>query len=96
MSPLSPLNFQNIVRSRTCCSDSGKQFRRAFGTRLNELNFNDSTIAKLFGHGDHRSVHRYKRGTDILREAVNSLENKKPAKIVLFGAKEKALTRVSA
>jgi hypothetical protein len=70
--------------------------RRTFGTRLDELNFNDSTIAKLLGHGDHRSVHRYKRGKDILREAVKALENQKPAKILPLAKKEKAPTLVSA
>lgn len=64
-----------------------RDLRRTFGTRLDENNYNDSTIAKLLGHGDHRSVHRYKRGKDILREAVNSLETQKPAKILPHGVK---------
>jgi integrase len=69
-----------------------RDLRRTFGTRLDELNFSDSTIAKLLGHGDHRSVHRYKRGKDILREAVNSLEKQNRAKIVPLATKEKAPT----
>jgi integrase len=54
--------------------------RRSFGTWLDELNYNDSSVAKLLGHSDNRSVGRYKRGTHILREAVESLENFFPAK----------------
>lgn len=73
-----------------------RDLRRTFGTRLDELNYNESTVAKLLGHGDLRSVHRYKRGKDILREAVASLENQKPARILPLVEKEKAPTRVSA
>lgn len=51
--------------------------RRTFGTRLAEDNFADSTVAKLLGHSDLRSVHRYKREKDILRTAVESLEKPK-------------------
>ena len=65
-----------------------RDLRRTFGTRLDELNYNDSTVAKLLGHSDLRSVHRYKRGKDILREAVNNLEKRKPAKILPLGLKE--------
>ena len=73
-----------------------RDLRRTFGTRLDELNFNDSTIAKLLGHGDHRSVHRYKRGKAILREAVTALEKQNRAKIVPLAKKEKAPARASA
>jgi integrase len=73
-----------------------RDLRRTFGTRLDENNYNDSTIAKLLGHGDHRSVHRYKRGKSILREAVNALEKQNPSKILPLAKKEKAPTRVSA
>ncbi|HEY8558901.1 MAG TPA: hypothetical protein VIL74_00755 [Pyrinomonadaceae bacterium] len=73
-----------------------RDLRRTFGTRLDELNFNDSKIAKLLGHGDHRSVHRYKRGKSILREAVTVLEKQNRAKILPLAEKEKAPTRVSA
>lgn len=65
-----------------------RDLRRTFGTRLDENNFSDSTVAKLLGHCDLRSVYRYKRGKDILREAVNSLEKQKPAKILPIGTKE--------
>ncbi|MEP6904244.1 MAG: tyrosine-type recombinase/integrase [Actinomycetota bacterium] len=65
-----------------------RDLRRTFGTRLDENNYNDSTITKLLGHRDNRSVHRYKRGKDILREAVNSLEKQNPAKILPLPAKE--------
>jgi integrase len=47
--------------------------RRTFGTRLHELRYDDSTVAQLLGHRDLRSVHRYKRGTEIKRAAVNDL-----------------------
>lgn len=56
--------------------------RRSFGTWLDELNYNDSSVAKLLGHSDNRSVGRYKRGTRILREAVEALEKHFPAKIL--------------
>lgn len=72
-----------------------RDLRRTFGTRLDELNYNDSTVAKLLGHGDNRSVHRYKRGKDIMREAVTSLENRKPAKILPHGVKGNSQVLVS-
>ncbi len=53
-----------------------RDLRRTFGTRLDELNYSSSVKAKLLGHGDLRSVHRYERGTKILREAVLQLEAK--------------------
>ncbi|HRH43839.1 MAG TPA: site-specific integrase [Pyrinomonadaceae bacterium] len=61
-----------------------RDLRRTFGTRLDEGNYNDSTVAKLLGHSDNRSVYRYKRGKEILREAVNSLDQSNRAKIVPF------------
>ena len=67
-----------------------RDLRRTFGTRLDELNYNHSIIAKLLGHGDHKSVYRYKRGKDILREAVKALKKQTRAKIVLLAKKEKA------
>lgn len=54
--------------------------RRSFGTWLDELNYNDSSVAKLLGHSDNRSVSRYKRGTNILREAVESIAEQMSAK----------------
>jgi hypothetical protein len=39
-----------------------------------------------------RSVHRYKCGKNILREAVNSLEKQNPTKILPLTKKEKAPT----
>jgi integrase len=56
--------------------------RRTFGTILNEMNYSSQVIAKLLGHGDLRSVHRYERGTRILRDAVEALPNTNPAKIL--------------
>jgi hypothetical protein len=59
-----------------------RDLRRTFGTRLDELNYSSSVKAKLLGHGDLRSVHRYERGSKILRKAVLDLENNNPAKIL--------------
>jgi integrase len=64
-----------------------RTLRRTFGTMLDELNYNESTVAKLLGHTDLRSVHRYKRGKDILREAVESLESGNCANSVPAGEK---------
>lgn len=63
--------------------------RRTFGTLLDELNYSSSVKAKLLGHTDLRSVHRYERGKDILREAVESLpQGVNPAKILPLNSKE--------
>lgn len=51
-----------------------RALRRTFGTRLHELKYDDMTVASLLGHRDLRSVHRYKRGTQIQRVAVQDLE----------------------
>lgn len=51
-----------------------KDLRRTFGTRLGELNYSSNVKAKLLGHSDNRSVHRYERESGILREAVEALE----------------------
>lgn len=53
---------------------STKVLRRTFATALAENNFSPSAIAKLLGHSDLRSVHRYQRETEILREAVDSIK----------------------
>jgi len=52
-----------------------RDLRRTFGTRLCELNVNSTVTARLLGHNDLRSVHRYERGKEIMREAVGLLEN---------------------
>ena len=57
-----------------------RDLRRTFGTRLCELNVNTTVTARLLGHTDLRSVHRYERGKEIMREAVELLEN--PTKIL--------------
>ena len=44
-----------------------RDLRRTFGTRLCELNVNTTVTARLLGHGDLRSVHRYKRGSPLLQ-----------------------------
>lgn len=51
-----------------------RDLRRSFGTLLHELGYDDSTVAQLLGHSDMRSIHRYKRGTAIKKEAVTSLD----------------------
>jgi hypothetical protein len=52
------------------------------------MNYNNSTVAKLLGHGDLRSIHRYKRGKAILRETVSNLKNENLPKSGRSGAKE--------
>jgi len=51
-----------------------RDLRRTFGTRLHENGFDDKTVADLLGHSGLRSVHRYKRGTEIKKRAILSLE----------------------
>lgn len=51
-----------------------RDLRRTFGTRLHEKGFDDSTVAQLLGHSDLRSIHRYKRGSEIKKKAVAALE----------------------
>lgn len=70
--------------------------RRTFGIRLDDLNVDSSSTAKLLGHGDLRSVHRDRRGTEILREAVEQLEKANPTKILPAPENEKHLQSVSA
>lgn len=69
-----------------------RDLRRSFGTRLHESAFDDSTVAQLLGHTDLRSVHRYKRGSEIKKRAVDSLvENSATsAKSLPAGQKKKA------
>ncbi len=64
-----------------------RDLRRTFGTRLCELNVNTTVTARLLGHNDLRSVHRYERGKEIMRQAVGLLE--KPAKILPLAHKGK-------
>ncbi len=66
-----------------------RDLRRTFGTRLCEMNYSSGVTAQLLGHTDNRSVHRYERVSNILREAVNDLENANRAKIVPLVKKEK-------
>lgn len=53
---------------------STKVLRRTFATALAENNYSPSAIAKLLGHSDLRSVHRYQRESSILRDAVDSIK----------------------
>jgi integrase len=46
-----------------------RDLKRTFGTRLCELNVNTTVTVRLPEHGDLRSVHRYERGKEIMREA---------------------------
>jgi integrase len=59
-----------------------RDLRRTFGTRLCEMNYPSGVTAQLLGHTDNRSVHRYERVSNILKEAVSNLENTNRAKIV--------------
>lgn len=52
-----------------------RDLRRTFGTRLHENGFDDMTIAMLLGHAGLRMIPRYKRGTEIKKKAILSLEN---------------------
>ncbi len=61
-------------RAKLSINVGSRVLRRTFGTRLHELGYDDSTVAGLLGHRDLRSVHRYKRGTEIKRTAVRDLE----------------------
>lgn len=70
-----------------------RDLRRTFGTRLCELNVNSTVTARLLGHSDSRSVHRYERGKEIMREAVGLLEN--PAKILPLARKSKTKKAVN-
>ena len=70
-----------------------RDLRRTFGTRLCELNVNTTTTARLLGHSDLRSVHRYERGKQIMREAVELLEN--PTKILPLPHNDKNKTPVT-
>lgn len=65
-----------------------RDLRRTFGTRLCEMNYSSGVTAQLLGHTDNRSVHRYERVSNILREAVSDLENTNRAKIVPLVKKE--------
>lgn len=57
-----------------------RDLRRSCATRLEDLGFSSGTIAKYLGHSDLRSVHRYQRSRDAMREAAKALENQvKPA-----------------
>lgn len=72
-----------------------RDLRRSFGTRLCEMNYSSGVTAQLLGHGDMRSVHRYERAKDILREAVGRLENSNRAKIVPLVQKEEAARAIN-
>jgi integrase len=72
-----------------------RDLRRTFGTRLCEMNFSSGITAQLLGHGDMRSVHRYERAKDILREAVERLDGTNRAKIVPLPQKRKAAKAAS-
>jgi integrase len=50
-----------------------RDLRRTYGTRLHEDGTDDTTTAALLGHSDTRCVHRYKRGSEIKRKAIQRL-----------------------
>lgn len=65
-----------------------RDLRRTFGTQLHEKGYDDKTVADCLGHADLRSVHRYKRGTKIQKEAILSLEYKAESAKIPTTAKE--------
>src|SRR5690606_38373948 len=67
-----------------------RDLRRTFGTRLHENGFDDKTVADLLGHSDLRSVHRYKRGTEIRKTAILSLDSTKILPPTKLGALQDA------
>lgn len=56
-----------------------RDLRRTYAARLEANGVSTGTIAKLLGHRDRRSIHRYERSFDAMRNAVDLLTN--PAKI---------------
>lgn len=79
-------SIKKAIQAATDKSNLGKigtrVLRRTFGTRLAEMNFNPSTVAKLLGHSNLQSIHRYERETVILREAVKALDEGEITKIL--------------
>jgi integrase len=63
--------------------------RRTFATLLDEMNFSPTVVARLLGHSDLRMVMKYKRGTDILRGAVDALNSPKSNVILPTAENEK-------
>lgn len=55
-----------------------RDLRRTFATRLEENDIDTLTVAKMLGHSDLRSIHRYRRSFEKMREAAETLTN--PAK----------------
>lgn len=64
-----------------------RDLRRSAGSRLELLGINAGTIAKFLGHSDMRSVHRYQRSAEALREASKALENQTNSANLSFPAK---------
>lgn len=58
-----------------------RDLRRTYATRLDH--FDAVTISRMLGHADLRSVHRYQRSLDKMREAAESLDVKQPTSMPL-------------
>jgi integrase len=54
-----------------------RDLRRTFGSRLESEGFPSSTVARMLGHTDNRSVHRYQRSTETMQMAADSLVRRK-------------------
>ena len=62
-----------------------RALRRTFGTRLIEDGADAVTAARLLGHSDLRMISRYARSVDLMRNAVNSLNQPTPLRVVKKG-----------
>ncbi len=54
-----------------------RDLRRTVSSRLEDMGFSATDIAKFLGHSDLRSVHRYMRSVERKREVAKSLESGK-------------------
>lgn len=50
-----------------------RDLRRTFATRLQDNGTDTATVARMLGHSDLRSIHRYERSLEKMREAADSL-----------------------
>jgi integrase len=53
-----------------------RDLRQTFRMQLDKSNYNDSTIARLLGHGDQRSVHRYNAAKTFCAKQLLPWKNK--------------------
>jgi integrase len=50
-----------------------RDLRRTYGTRLQENGVDTATVARMLGHSDLRSIHRYQRSLEMMQKASESL-----------------------